>query len=366
MDEDRTTHDWFSKPGDSMRFLMQRRRITASELAESFDGGLPTVRGILDGSVSIDQAKARTLSQALGGSSDFWLKRQANYEIALDQAVGAVAEKEADEWLRRIPVGDAKLSGPLSGRRRYEELRRRLAFYNVSSLSAWERRYGRFAGVTRFRTSKSFPSTVGAILLWLRRGELEADLVSTHSWNPERLRDRLNDIRRLSRISRPERFLPRLKEICADVGVAVVIVKAPKGCSASGASTLVSPDKALMLLSFRYRADDQFWFTVFHELGHLLLHGANTFIDDDTTPDDALAEQEANHFASSCIIPQNRISEFRQLSHDRDSVIRFSVSIGVSPGLVVGQMQHSRMIGHNRLNTLKRRWSVDEIAPEVC
>ncbi|MBL8419274.1 MAG: hypothetical protein JNK92_01440, partial [Dechloromonas sp.] len=41
----------------------------------------------------------------------------------------------------------------------------------------------------------------------------------------------------------------------------------------SGATRWLSPDKALIQLSLRYKSDDQLWFSFFHEVGHLLLHG---------------------------------------------------------------------------------------------
>jgi Zn-dependent peptidase ImmA (M78 family) len=146
--------------------------------------------------------------------------------------------------------------------------------------------------------------------------------------------------------------------------VAVVIVKTPQGCHASGASRLVASDKAMILLSFRHRADDQFRFTVFHEIGHLVLHGANTFVDADGTPETD-AEREANDFASRTIVPENRFSEFIALPSDKDAVVRFSVSLGISAGLTVGQMQYRRMIPYSRLNALKRYWKWSDIEPAL-
>ena len=83
----------------------------------------------------------------------------------------------------------------------------------------------------------------------------------------------LPTIRRLTREKDPGQFIPRLKEACAARGVAVAIVRGPNGWRASGAARFLSPTKALIQLSFRYLSDDQFWFTFFHEAGHLLLHG---------------------------------------------------------------------------------------------
>ncbi len=364
MMDEQFTPDWFSKPGDSLRSLIQRRGVAPGDLAQKLEGGMTVVRGILDGSVSIDLDKAKALAETIGGTSDFWLKRQTNYDVALERAVCLATEYEADEWLGRVSSPGAKSRGRLSEAKRREEIRKRLVFFNVANMKAWEARYGRLRDYTRFRTSASFTSKNSAVLLWLRRGELEAGLVPTRTWSPDELRDRLEAIRKLCKVSRPIRFLPKLKELFAEAGIALVIVSAPKGCYASGASMLVAPDRAMILLSFRYRADDQFWFTVFHEIGHLLLHGAQTFVDDESAPDDK-SEREANDFASSCIIPEARKVEFDHLSANRDAIMRFSVSIGVSPGLIVGQMQHRRVIAHNSLNSLKRHWTWTDIEPAL-
>jgi HTH-type transcriptional regulator/antitoxin HigA len=150
--------------------------------------------------------------------------------------------------------------------------------------------------------------------------------------------------------------------IFAEAGVALVVVRAPNGCRASGATRQISSDKAMILLSFRYRADDQFWFTVFHEIGHLVLHGTETFIDDDETLEDN-REREANEFASACIIPNTWRTEFNRLPATSEAVLRFSVSLGIAPGLTVGQLQFRERIGHDRLNALKRHWTWDQIKP---
>lgn len=351
--------DWFSKPGDAICALMHRRGVTADALAWHLDSGLDEVRGLLDGSNRIDVRTSAVLSELLGGSQGFWLRRQENFEQALARALQSAAE-QAEDWLDHVPMPRARGRRATSADAVLEELRRRMLFYGVPNLASWQRRYGRICTDTHFRRSLSFVPQDPAVLLWLRRGELEADLVHTRSWSSDRLRERLHQIRQLTRINHPSRFLPKLRALCGEAGVAVVVVRTPRGCHASGATRLVSPDKAMMLLSFRHRADDQFWFTVFHEIGHLLLHGAETFVDGDETPDDDL-EKEANDFARKCIIPPDREEEFLELKANRNAIIRFSVSSGIAAGLTVGQMQHRSMIEHSQMNFLKRRWTWEDI-----
>lgn len=355
--------DWFSKPGDTIMALMRRRDVTAECLAAHFDGGMQEVRELLEGSRRIDETVSDVLSRLLGGSQQFWFKRQENFEHALERAV-ATATAEAEDWLAHVPIPGK------SGRKRKSaasiqaEVQRRMMFFNVSTLASWERRYGLICNETHFRRSMSFVPQDTSVLLWLRRGELEADMIQTRSWSPDGLRDRVLEIRKLTKIKDPSRFLPKLRSLCAEAGVAVVVVRAPKGCHASGATRLIAADKAMMLLSFRHLADDQFWFTVFHEIGHLVLHSGETFVDGDETPNDDF-EQEANEFARKCIIPANREPEFSELAANRNAIIRFSVSLGIAPGLTVGQMQRRGIIEHRQMNFLKRRWAWEDIEHAV-
>ncbi|WP_394647882.1 ImmA/IrrE family metallo-endopeptidase [uncultured Sphingomonas sp.] len=357
------TPDWFSKPGDSLRALMLRRGLAAKDVAKHLHGGMAALRGLLDGTGSIDRPQAAVLAAHLGGTELFWLKRQANYEADLERAVDRATATEGDDWLL-LPVPGDKPRGRLSVEKRRAEVRRRLTFFNVGTLKAWDARYGRICSDTLFRKSEAFRSNDAAILMWLRSGELGADLVDTRTWSAGNLEDRLGEIRKLSKVKRPELFLPKLKELCAEAGVAVVAKRAPQGCPASGASRMVASDKAMILLSFRGLSDDKFWFTVFHEIGHLLLHGARTFVDGEMDGKGSdVAEREANDFASRCIVPERNIEEFEQLGPLKGSVVRFSVKVGVSAGLTVGQMQHREMIRPDQLNYLKRHWKWEQLQP---
>jgi HTH-type transcriptional regulator/antitoxin HigA len=357
------TPDWFSKPGDSLRAIMLRRGLGAESVAQHLRGGIVTLRALLDGSGSIDRPKAAALATHLGGTESFWLKRQASYEVALERAVDRATATEGDDWLL-LPVPGEKPRGRLSADKRRAEVRKRLTFFNVATLKAWDARYGQICSDTLFRKSDAFNFDDAAILMWLRSGEIGADLVDTRTWNAESLQDRLSEIRKLSKVKDPGLFLPKLKTLCAEAGVAVVAKRAPRGCPASGASRMVAPDKAMILLSFRGLSDDKFWFTVFHEIGHLVLHTARTFVDaemDGRSLD--VAEREANDFASRCIVPDRHVEEFEQLESAKDPILRFSVKAGISAGLTVGQMQHRDMIRPDQLNFLKRHWKWDQLEP---
>jgi Zn-dependent peptidase ImmA (M78 family) len=118
----------------------------------------------------------------------------------------------------------------------------------------------------------------------------------------------------------------------------------------------------MIVQSFRHLSDDHFWFTFFHEIGHLVLHGHEaTFVDSKRSSECSL-EAEANEFAANVLIPLQRHDELVSLRPRMESIVRFAVSIGIAPGIVVGQMQHLRVIGPHQLNFLKRQYDWSEIA----
>ncbi|WP_431884826.1 ImmA/IrrE family metallo-endopeptidase [Micromonospora wenchangensis] len=114
-----------------------------------------------------------------------------------------------------------------------------------------------------------------------------------------------------------------------------------------------------IVLSARHLSEDHFWFTFFHEASHLLLHDpSEIFLDDEeqlTREVTESAEDEANHFAMQVLTPEpHGIKRSRWLSH-RD-VIRRAHEIGISPGVLVGQLQHEGVLSFDTLNGLKRRY----------
>ena len=114
------------------------------------------------------------------------------------------------------------------------------------------------------------------------------------------------------------------------------------------------------MLSFRYLSDDHFWFTFFHEAAHLILHREKYIFlegDDRLSSDE---EEEANKFAADTLIPPEFQAEMMSLPAETRAVMRFARKVGVSRGIVVGQLQHRGLLRRNQLNNLKHRYTWSE------
>jgi Zn-dependent peptidase ImmA (M78 family) len=299
---------------------------------------------------------ARRLERVLGGTVEFWMLRDFQYREDV-----ARLHKEDEELVAELPLGDMIKFGWLGPvPHPADELAACLRFFDVPSVQVWRDAYAGVQDIVAFRTSPSFDSSPAAVAAWLRQGEIEAEAIECGPWDSMQFQGSLAGIRSLTRRKDPAKFVPELQQRCAEHGVGVAVVRAPTGCRASGATRFISEQKALLLLSFRYLSDDHFWFTFFHEAGHLVLHGTKRlFLEGTDTPDSA-EEQEANDFAARILIPDEFLPALLTLPTDPRRVIRFATRVGVSPGIVVGQLQHHGRIRHNQLNSLKRRYRWSE------
>jgi Zn-dependent peptidase ImmA (M78 family)/plasmid maintenance system antidote protein VapI len=354
--------DWFSTPGDTLRALMARRGLSAVELADRLGCGQDTVRDLISGSKAIDDHVATCLANSLGGSAGFWQRRQATYEQSLDRVVEAIPLEAASGWLKDLPVSGMAASGWIRRPQgRSQALRSCLAYFGVTGPDEWRRRYADVAADAAFRTSPTFESSLGPLSAWLRQAEIEASMLPCAVWNRQALAASIPALRKLTLLREPSKFLPRMRSICAAAGVAVVVLRAPSGCRASGAARFLGPDRGMVVLSFRHLSEDHFWFTFFHEIGHLLLHGRSaTFVDVDSSATD-VPERQANDFAATTLVPTGRQIEMERLGSRKMAVIRFAASVGISPGIIVGQMQYRKLLGPERLNFLKRRYTWEDI-----
>lgn len=356
--------NWVSPPGETIDDLLKERGITTADLAGRLGMAGTEVDELIAGRKELNFSVAHKLEAVFGGSAEFWLAREQQYRQGLRQlsARSTVSGTREDDWLSDLPIKDMVRFGWIPATAtRMEAERVCLEFFGLPSIDAWRAAYRQVQEVAAFRTSPSFESQPGAVAAWLRQGELFAQDIVCMPWNPERFRSKLTNSRALTRLKNPQAFVPELTSACAECGVATVIVRPPAGCRASGATRFLSTEKALLLLSFRYLSDDHFWFTFFHEAAHLLLHGKDRLFLEGASTVSSEQEQEANRFAADLLIPPESRSELMALGHDSRNVLRFARQVGVSPGIVVGQLQHLGIIKRSQLNSLKRRfhWTSD-------
>lgn len=353
--------NWASPIGETITRLMGRADIYPLDLAKRMRMTVSEVRAVIAGVEPVSSEVAEGLSAVLGGSAAFWKKRDADFR----QSVSTVPiERRYDAtWLKLFPFSELAEFGWLSGAKsEQEKAKQLLEFFGIQHSTQWKFRYPESSSISAFRTSRAYDTRHESVSSWLRQGERIAGTIECANWDPKIFRDRLCEIRTLTKNRYPRRFFPELRRICAECGVALVAAPTPAGCPASGATQFLTHSKAMMMVSFRFKTDDQFWFSFFHEAGHLLLHDIDSvFIDDNLDVNDSKEEVEANAFAQEVLIPNEYRSAMLNLPRRTDAVIRYALRIGLAPGIVVGQMQKAGTLPYKYLQGLKRRYSEEEV-----
>ncbi|OCW21068.1 hypothetical protein BB029_23955 [Pseudomonas sp. S3E12] len=348
---------WVSPPGETILDILSDREISPESLARNIGYDLNCIKDLFDGSHEIGEHLAHKLADAIGPDAEFWLTREQQYREDVSRIYRKTSKAE-ENWLADLPIKSMQTFGWISNSdSKSKKVIDCLDYFGISDISAWKDVSAEFTRETRFRTSQTFDQEVGATAAWVRFGENKASKISCEPWDKDKLLSNIEAIRALTHISEPSLFIPDLQAILNNSGVALVISKTPEGCPASGMAKFISEDKALIMLSFRYLSDDHFWFSLFHEIGHLVLHGRkNTFVEGEGF-ECTKEEKEANNFAALTLIPKGFRESMKAHATDYRSILKFSKSIGIAPGIVVGQMQHEGILKSGHMNKLKVRYS---------
>lgn len=344
---------WTSPPGATIADLMTARRMSRNALAELLERPLTFVDGLLEGREAITLRIAQQLQYVIGGSTSFWLTRDRQYrhDVARLREAGL-------PWLGELPLLDMERFGWISADPPDGfEVEAVLRYFAVPSVPVWRVRYGAVLQEAAFRTSPSFASTPGSVAAWLRQGERLAEAIPCEPWSASALEGALPELRALTRVRDPKKFLPKLQAISARCGIAVVVLQAPSGCRASGAARWLSEEQALILLSARHLSDDHFWFSFFHECGHLLLHRETRLFLDEDNDAATVVEDEANQFAAEVLIPSTHYDALTRVRPETFEIVRLSGQIGVAAGIVVAALQRRGRLPKHHLNRLKRRFA---------
>lgn len=347
--------DYAVSPGEVLADELELRGMTQQELAKRTGLTPKHIISILKAKSAITPETAIKLERALGMPAEYWLNLESLYQEALAR-INEESSLERDlVWLKHIPIPAMvklgwieKLSDPKA------QLVAVLRFFGIASVSQWDDMWPNLnVAYRQHNHHEVFPESISA---WLRQGEIEAAQIICEPYDKAAFRSALDEIRTLT-TQPPEVFVPKMQALCAKAGVAVLFVPALPKSGVSGATRWLNSNKAIIQLSLRYKTDDHLWFTFFHEAGHILLHGKKELFLEGANGLDAAKETEANDFSAAELIPRK---EFNSLAQQRPlgkaSICAFAKRIGISPGIVVGQLQHNKLLPMTHCNDLKMKF----------
>lgn len=349
-----------SKPGDTILETIEHVKMSQVELAERMGKTPSKINDLISGKEPITLTTALQLEKVLGIDAQFWLNREMLYREKLLRLEQEEALEKYVDWLKIQPIRELKAYGYLKtvkvGPTMAEEC---LRFYGVATPTQWESLYVNQFVSSSFRKSEAHKTTLGGLAAFLRMGEIEMRKLKLGPFSKEAFKESLKEIRTMVR-SHPEDFALRLQQLCAKAGVAVVyspnIPKAP----INGVARWVG-GTPLIQLTDRYKFNDHFWFSFFHEAGHILLHGKkNVFIEELKEYElDIKKENEANNFANKWLLPEDITAELSDKITEKD-IRQLARKYDTHPAIVLARLQHLKVLPYSFGNDLKLKVVLDK------
>lgn len=345
---------FLSKPGDSILDAIEHVKMTQAELAVRMGKTPAKISDLISGKEPVTTATALQLEKVLGLPAEFLLQREATYRERL-----AKIEEEEQlacwiPWTQCHPLKELKKCGYIASGSGVAAVRELLMFYGVAAPEQWETVYVPRFTQARFRKSEAHQQSVASITAWLRIGEVEMRKKALPVYDKEGFKALLAAVRTMVAAS-PAGFHHKVQQACESVGVAVVYSPCLPNAPINGAARWIG-DNPLIQITDRYKTMDHFWFTFYHEAGHVLLHGKKeVFLEEvEHVVQNEEKEEEANRFAHKWLLPERFEGE---LSYplDEEVVLKIAAMYDTHPGIVVGRLQRMKKLEYWQFNGLKER-----------
>lgn len=348
-------------PGYYVAEIIEDMGITQAEFAIRMGTTTKTLSQIVNGKANISNDLAQKLSSMLGTSIEFWLNLQA----AFDEKVIEISKaKTIDEQAEIVSAIDysyfVKLANLPVAKTAREKIDNLCSYFRIADLRILKQS----DFLVNFRTGIATVEDKNIInsRAWLQTALNVAARIETAPFNADKLKAYIPEIRAMT-LQNPEVFLPRLREIFSDCGIAFVLLPYLKNSGINGAVKWINQDRVVLAMNDRRLNADTFWFSLFHEIKHVLQQKTKTVFVSSSKQEmkamDEKLEEEADIFAQNTLIP---ICDYRQFAPSRYTsdaeIIAFAKKIGIHPGVVAGRLQHDHIIAQNRCSSLRQQYKI--------
>lgn len=348
-------------PGATLLETLKNLGMSQTELSKRISRPEKTISEIINGQTAITADTAIQLEIVLGIPASFWNNLEKNYRetrARIDAKQQMLTELES---ANKYPIREMMKMNWIEKTTQSDQIvERLLKFFGVTSFNNIPKTLD-----LAFRNHHSEKIYIEGLHAWLRKGELDAAKIDTDVFNASKLRVAMAEIRTMTN-QNPQEYSAKLIKLLGECGVALCFVpKIPK-TYVCGVARWLSSNKAMIQLSLRGSYADIMWFTLLHEIGHLILHGKRTVhVDFDNGIDvHNELEIEANNFASEALISK---SDFHKLIsgnvNNPHYLKRLAIDLGINVGIVIGRLQHEKILRFNSpVNYLREKYTF--VAPE--
>ncbi len=337
-------------PGATIREQLEDRGMSQKEFASRMNMSEKHISKLINGEVQLTTDVAMRLETVLGVPARFWIKLESVYREKLLKHEAESAMDGNVEIARSFPYSEMANYGWVPATRKATEKAENLRrYFEVVDLSLLDNQQITKIACRRLAITKKSDL---ALMAWAQQAKLQARERAVSPINIAKLKEEIPMIREYT-LKDPSEFGNDLINRLADCGIALVYLPSLKGSFLHGAS-FMDGGKIVIGITARGADADRFWFSLFHELAHVVLGHVNSGSELTKAEEDA-----ANEWAGNTLISADEYSLFKSKGQyfERD-IIQFANDQKIAPGIVVGRLQKDDLIGHNMMNNLKEKYII--------
>lgn len=337
-------------PGVTIKEQLNDRGMSQKEFAARMDMSEKHISKLVNGDVQLTPETAVRLEMVLGVPAKFWNRLEAIYREKLIKAEAENAMDADVEMAKQFPYSEMAKFGWVPETRDAKEkvvyLRKYFEVVELSLLGS-----DLITRIACRRLAITDKSDL-ALMAWAQEAKIKARDIQTAPINMKGLIAAMPEIRKMT-VLKPKDFCPQIKKCLADCGIALIFLPHLKGSFLQGAS-FMDGNKIVVGLTARGKDADKFWFSLFHELAHIVLGHVGQ--PNGTSEED---ERAADKWSGDTLITYEDFEQFKSgRDYSERSVLRFAKDLGIAPGIVVGRMQLEGMIEYSMLNNLKEKYEI--------
>ena len=328
------TPNYIVATGDYIAEWLEDEGINAAELARRLGTSRKHVSELLSGKAPLSHSVALDLERVTGVPARIWNLYEAGYRAELARRAEAGDLEAQYQQALAFPLAYLRKFGFIkaSARDHVNTVRELLGLLGVASLSAFEKTWSE--GSVAYRRSAAGRKDAPLLATWLALAERHHDgLHSLPEFDRDRVTESVPVLRGLT-LAPGMDGVDEAVRILREAGVVLCFFPEVPGLKIHGATRWLNKHPVIQL-SLRGKSDDQLWFTLLHEVGHVLLHGdKELYLNGERTQ----AEAEADRFAAETLIPpefEDRIPPGRNIG----AIKRLADELGIAPGIVLGRAQ---------------------------
>ena len=327
-------------PGETIKEVIEDRNMSQEELAIRTNYSAKHISEVLSGKKGISSKFANALEYALGIPTEFWINLQGIYDKEIIEL----------EKTNKISEQEYSILGQLKEFVTY--CHKMNILDNISNKSVNVLNLRRFLNINdltsipnlpiqqvAFRGSKHNKVNIYVLYAWQKLCEYftEQDKVSV-DFNKKLLKTKCDEIKNTMFLEANE-MISKLKKIFSECGIIFEVVRHFTGAPVQG-FIKKSNNKVILCMTIRQSFSDIFWFTLFHEVSHLLNEDfTDKYIDYSFIESEI--ETRADNFARNILINKDDYDKFIQKNIlNINTINEFAKTQKILPGIVIGRIQN--------------------------